>query len=328
MNLHGRRFRFSPELLVMALLFGTAPLLGQNQQIRWEDFWKTDLRIKYGRNWPMESIHMNGKRQLFVDNVVIEYMNDLTRTLHQPVKYEKNPVVPLSKPWEGEVTMGTVIREDDGLFRFWYFTAAGICYAESRDGINWDKPALRLHEWVGSAEEARKYGISVPAGQKEYRTLDNNIVINRPEGDIPNIIKDPFETDPQKRYKMFIKYNTPVYGMYVAYSPDGFKWTFKEDPVLTTANDPGLNDRPTMFLDTEKRRYIASLKREMPNPFGAGDYGMMHRCRTTSVSTDFENWTDPVLALHPDDQDPPGMQIYGLVGFNYEAMYLGLMDIF
>jgi len=300
----------------------------ENKTLRWEDYWKTDLRIKHGRRWPMVSITMGGKRQLFVDNFVIEYMKDLTKTLHQPVKYERNPVVPLSKPWEGEVTMGTVIREEDGRFRFWYFSAAGVCYAESKDGIHWEKPALRLHEWSGSADEARKFGLAVPPGAKEYRTRDNNIVLNRAGGDVPNIIKDPFEKDPQKRYKMFIKYNEPVYGMYVGYSPDGLQWNFRNDPVLTTANDAGLNDRPTMFLDTENRRYIASLKREMPNPFGTGDYAMLQRCRTTSVSTDFERWSDPVLALTPDDQDPPGMQIYGLVGFNYESMYLGLMDIF
>ena len=328
MNRASVNSRYAGCLTAALALLTSTPAFAQNRSLRWEDYWKTDLRLKYGRNWPMVSVTLNGHRQLFVDNVVIEYMRDLDKTLHQPVKYEGNPVVPLSKPWEGEVTMGTVIREEDGRFRFWYLAAAGTCYAESKDGIHWEKPALRLHEWVGKAEEARKFGLVVPEGAKDFRTRDNNIVLTRPGGDVPNIIKDPLEKDAQKRYKMFIKYNEPVYGMYVGYSPDGLRWTFNKDPVLTTANDPGLNDRPTMFYDTENKRYVASLKREMPNPFGTGDYGMLQRCRTTSVSTDFEHWTDPVLSLTPDDQVPPGMQIYGLVGFNYESMYLGLMDIF
>ena len=157
-------FRRAPWLAAaLALLINLSALAQpENKTLRWEDYWKTDLRIKHGRRWPMVSITMGGKRQLFVDNFVIEYMKDLTRTLHQPVKYERNPVVPLSKPWEGEVTMGTVIREEDGRFRFWYFSAAGVCYAESKDGIHWEKPALRLHEWTGSADEARKFGIAVP----------------------------------------------------------------------------------------------------------------------------------------------------------------------
>src|SRR5262249_22235639 len=59
----------------------------ENRSLRWEDYWKTDLRLKYGRRWPMVLITLGGKRQLFVDNFVIEYMKDLTKTLHQPVKY-------------------------------------------------------------------------------------------------------------------------------------------------------------------------------------------------------------------------------------------------
>jgi hypothetical protein len=66
----------------------------------------------------------------------------------------------------------------------------------------------------------------------------------------------------------------------------------------------------------------------MINPYGRGDWGFVHRCRAVSVSRDFERWTDPVLTLRPDDRDPPDLQIYGLVGFNYECQYLGLMDMY
>src|SRR5262249_10223196 len=35
-----------------------------------------------------------------------------------------------------------------------------------------------------------------------------------------------------------------------------------------------------------------------------------------------------VLTLRPDDMDPQDLQVYGLVGFNYECQYLGLADIY
>jgi hypothetical protein len=64
----------------------------------------------------------------------------------------------------------------------------------------------------------------------------------------------------------------------------------------------------------------------MNNPFGNGDWGMIHRMRCTSTSDDFETWTAPVLTLRADDCDPPDFQIHGLCGFNYENMYLGFID--
>ena len=72
----------------------------------------------------------------------------------------------------------------------------------------------------------------------------------------PTTIKDPHETDPARRYKM-LALESPPFGLYAAFSPDGIRWRRRSVPVLTAANDPQLNDRPTMMHDLERRRYVA-----------------------------------------------------------------------
>ena len=289
---------------------GSAGNFQATGEVSWEEYGtRTEARLahwgKHGRA-PTESVILRGKRQLFVDNYVVEHMDNLTKTLHQPAKHEANPVLKADRPWEGNVDWASVIHdEEERLFKTWYLTANGLAYATSKDGIHWDKPSLGVREWGGNK--------------------DNSLV--RPVVVSPTTIKDPYETRPDRKYKMFALETRP-YAMYVAFSPDGIRWQRRDQPVLTSANDPGMNDRPTMMQDHQRRRFIALLKRELINPHGGGDWGFIHRCRTVSVSDDFERWTNPVLTLRPDDMDPPDLQIYGLVGFNYEGQYLGLADIY
>src|SRR6185503_10107187 len=107
------------------------------------------------------------ERQLFVDDHLIASTN-LKRVIHAATKYEYNPILLPVKPWEGQYTLlyGTVIRdEQEGIFKAWYSTmnhfryeknvfpeSTYLCYATSRDGLRWDKPALGLIDYRGSKE--------------------------------------------------------------------------------------------------------------------------------------------------------------------------------
>lgn len=275
----------------------------------WEEYWKTYNRLECGRSGqdpPMESVVPGGYRQLFIDNVVIEHMDNLKKTLHQPERDPGNPVIKPDCPWEDEVGYTNVIYdEEEACFKAWYGARSGIAYAVSQDGLHWDKPLLGLIEIDGNTE--------------------NNLVIHPLRSG--TIIKDPYDEDPARRYKYFGLKTQPLFGLYTGFSPDGLRWTDCEDPVLTPDNDPGLNDHPTMMHDRLCRRYIAFPKSERNNPFANGDWGMMQRMRCVSLSQDFERWSDPVLTLRADDQDPPDLQIHGMSGFNYENIYLGFVDI-
>ena len=67
------------------------------------------------------SFHVNTARRLFVDDRIVGSRENVTRVLHQVTKHPDNPIFFPCRPWEGiKVKLyGSVIREDDGLFRMW-----------------------------------------------------------------------------------------------------------------------------------------------------------------------------------------------------------------
>ena len=253
----------------------------------------------------MECVRPGGHRQLFIDNYVVEHSEHLTRTLHQPVREPANPVIRPDRPWERRIGYASVIRdEEQQCYRAWYAGDAGTAYAESEDGLTWNKPRVGLLEWDGST--------------------DNNLVT--PPIESGTFFRDEADLDPDRRYKCLGLLNEPRYGLYVGFSADGKSWRFRPEPVLTTSDDSGLNDHPTVMHDTLRGRYIAFPKREAINPFANGDWGFIQRMRCVSTSDDFEHWSAPVLALRADDRDPPDFQIHGLSGFTYQNAYVGFVD--
>jgi hypothetical protein len=125
---------------------------------------------------PDEPIRIGTTPQFFVDDYMVDnrfainYENEspemVLRVFHQPKKYEKNPLW-LDK--DGGPAWVTVERDPkSGTFRMWYQAAhrrpnalggdnepdyeTVIAYAESHDGIHWNRPRLGLVEWLGSKQ--------------------------------------------------------------------------------------------------------------------------------------------------------------------------------
>src|SRR5437870_1268964 len=100
---------------------------------------------------PPDVIPIDVGRQLFVDDFLIE-STTLRRTFHRAEYYADNPVLKPDRPWEGEGQHPTAMVFSDGvwydpqdqLFKIWYMgeQVRATCYATSRDGIHWEKPAL------------------------------------------------------------------------------------------------------------------------------------------------------------------------------------------
>lgn len=173
----------------------------------WEEYWKTRNRLERGaagQEAPMESVIPGPYRQLFVDNVVIEHVDNLVRTLHHPERDSANPVIRTDQPWEDEIGYATVLfDEEEGRFKAWYDARGGIAYAVSDDGVHWDKPSIGLIKLDG-------------------HTANNMVIESLLSG---TIIKDHGDADPERRYKYLGQKSRPEYGLYVGYSPDGLRWT-------------------------------------------------------------------------------------------------------
>ncbi len=268
--------------------------------------------------------------QLFLDDLMVADQRGLTHTLQQPVKYAGNPLMYPLHPWEGRLEIyGQVMRDpnDPELLRMWYTGLGGMgvspmgaanntkwahldfdpayllysyCYATSRDGIFWERPNLGLIDYEGST--------------------DTNIVLINAAGG--NVVYDPRDPDSDRRYKaLFFESrgrsgtSNAGDGFSVAFSPDGLSWTkYEGNPVGQKASDA----HTLLGWDELNGQYVAYARPSLK-------YGNPVRRIGRAVSDDFIEWSDPEDVLLPDNDDPPGLQFYGMPVFRRHDHYIGLL---
>ena len=178
-------------------------------------------------------------RQLFVDDFLVE-TTDLKRAFHMPIKYAGNPVLKPETELEINAPRNAAAVPKSGgvwwdpaeqIFKMWY--EAGwihtICYATSKDGLTWERPALDVNP-------------------------DTNQVL--PADLTPDswtVVPDWSAKDPQQKYKMFLR---PPGGQMPGISmtsPDGIHWTNRTETGET-------GDRSTMFYNPFRKKWVYSLR--------------------------------------------------------------------
>ena len=184
----------------------------------------------------MDSGHVavGRERQLFLDDLWTSDSKGVSRVLHTPERREK--VLVPDNPWERHGMPSCVGYFRDGdRYRMWYRcddTAEGnprfTAYAESEDGIHWEKPSLGIVKYEGSK--------------------DNNLVWLGDEGMDLTPFKDGNPAaDDDERYKGIVR---PYAGkaMYAVVPPDGLNWRLKQpEPVM---DDPPFDTQNIAFWDT------------------------------------------------------------------------------
>ena len=259
-----------------------------------------------------------GERQLFLDDLLLGAVHNVKRVIHQPAKYEGNPVLRADQPWEGDwiqIRSAPVWDQKDELYKMWYFAPHKTGLATSKDGLSWHKPALGLREHEGSKQ--------------------NNMVVveGEPDAFIQHVILDP-DAPSESRYKGLIGWRNrrPLI------SSDGRVFHRLDVPAIPSWDESHLN------YDETQKRYIATVKHR--GPFGRSVY--------LSTSSDFKTWTAPELIFHADrlDQelgrqrirehlanpklytpyfnapDEYNVEIYNMPVFPYEGTYIGLPNFF
>ena len=110
-------------------------------------------------------IDVGSRLELFADAYLIDRLSGgAAQRLNHPAPQEVSIV--MDKPWEGNALNYVTVFQDGALYRMYYrgadvaYSSEGYrethpdltCYAESKDGIHWTKPTLRLFEFNGSRE--------------------------------------------------------------------------------------------------------------------------------------------------------------------------------
>ena len=244
-------------------------------------------------------LDLGSRRELFVDDYLIEKIHGLELRLHHPVP--KEVVLVRDAPWEGSGSDFEVLIREPGLIRMYYMgaeltSADGTklqfdpvtgghreiyaCYAESKDGIHWTKPNLGLVEFHGSKQ--------------------NNIVWSAPQLDNFTPFKDPNpDCHPGEQYKAI---SAGPGGLYALKSADGIHWSrLAKQPVITVGKFDTQNNA---FWDPVRKHYWCYV-RSFHGPDGqpTDDTKTGVRDILVTTSTDFLTWTKPELLRYPGAPD-------------------------
>ena len=283
---------FLPLPLIGALVLGVFPLLGAG-------------------NDPLE---LGSRRELMLDDQLFETIRNLDFRQHSPRDAEK--ILDLDAPWEGRKYHGftvcgyPVVLKDGDRYRLYYASYLGLrfeprdpetqftCYAESDDGVTWNRVRLGRVEFEGST--------------------DNNILLKgRTSHNFAPFIDTRPGTPASERYKA-VGGNPEAF---VFASADGLEWRkLREEPILDGeepafdrhgairwGRDPSrrraiLDSLNVSFWDPGNSRYVLFFRAYLPCLSRDGKRRLAEtRSVMRATSRDFLHWEN----IEPIDYGEP-----------------------
>lgn len=213
-----------------------------------------------------EPIDVGNRLELFVDDHLIgKISGDIRQELIKPEP--KEVVFVTDEPWEGNTSGYYSIFQDGDMYRMIYrgwnhdtkkkMTHKELaCYAESKDGIHWNKPKIGAFEWDGSKA--------------------NNIVWKGPGAHCFTAFRDDNPKAPtEARYKALDRTRG---GLLAFQSPDCKHWKLmQKKPVITRG---AFDSQNLAFWDADRKEYRAYWR-----IFSNGV-----RAIRTATSKDFIHW--------------------------------------
>ena len=267
------------------------------------------------------------RRYLLLDDRIVASASNLSLTVGVVAKHPANPLFIEDKPWEQRFDnlYGNVIFDtEEQLYKCWYspfiisnrcnpgmtledrratpYTGRtdmemGICYAVSKDGLNWDKPDLNSVEYDGDTH--------------------NNLVWRGPHG--AGILLDPNESDANRRYKCIFQ------GLYTSYSADGLNWARPEKIECDSAGDTHNN----AIWVPELNKYVAFTRtwtktdREIVGMESKVNHGWARQVARLE-SKDFAEWSNTEVIIEGSNWE---LQPYAISVFKHAGLYLGMIAI-
>jgi hypothetical protein len=251
-----------------------------------------------------------------------------------------NPVLKATHPWEAKqngtspvdpgfpqsgnaigyaqpFSGGIWFDEERDLYRAWYVcgpmaeeaapNVGGCCYAESVDGLKWDKPIVNS---------------TTQTNVVLYSAFDGNTVW-----------LDHYTADPSERWKMATVPLANHFGAYQLFtSREGIEWKMR------VAKTGPTSDRATIFYNPFRHKWVYSIK---------SGFAKTGRSRSYLEVDDLiadAHWSssDPLPWTSADSADPPNpygcagkpapcsshAELYNLDAAAYESVMVGLFSIF
>lgn len=234
-----------------------------------------------------KTLHIEDRRELFVDTYLIEKLDNVDHKLNTPV--DRGPVLYYDEEQEVRSPAYVTVLKDDDIYRLYYRAGKGLrrggkaytndewtCYAESKDGINWEKPSLGLFEYNGSYDNNIVLAGEAPVHHNFSPFIDKN----------PNVV-------PAHKYKAIGGTGREKVGLIPYSSPDGIHWKKYHDEGVIT--DGAFDSQNVAFWSESENRYVCYFR-----VFSKDESGKSYRAVRRATSSDFIYWSDGVEMTYGD----------------------------
>ena len=270
----------------------------------------------FGQN-SQDIIDVSSNKQLFIDDMLVESSQGITRTMNKPVQYDQ-VLLTNDQPWESGQTKYVAVYcsalKDQGKIKLWYdlydkdTQNRYVAYAESVDGINFTKPILNRIDINGSKA--------------------NNFVLPTTIGGC-SVWIDP-QAAPDERFKTQAKVY-PSGELHIHSSPNGLDWKLFATPKIGDKDTQSI-----IFWDNAVSRYVMYTRKWTRFENKDANFRSVRRLE----SDDLANWDNELIVFEPDSVDralyktptqQPPVDYYGALVFKYpetNGMYLMLAQAF
>ena len=220
------------------------------------------------------AIDIGSQRELFVDHYLIRKLVDAELVLHEPK--DEGEVLRFDKAWEGPFCAYVTIIKDGESYKAFYRGAPNTgkdgnsgeitCYAESKDGIHWEKPKVGIYNIMGTEDNNVILANDAPFSHNFSPFLDTK----------PNISSN-------EKYKAIAGvHDTGLFGFI---SEDGIHWKkIGDSPIFTKGIFDSQN---VVFWSVSEKLYVCYF-RTWSGPEFTG-----FRTISRTTSKDFTHWSEP-----------------------------------
>ena len=201
----------------------------------------------------VQVLDIGGRRELFVDEYLIDELNGTQLKLHNPCS--GGVALRFTEPWAYPTAQYCTVIKDGSVYRMYYRKSfqGGFsddaptqvtCYAESDDGKEWTMPSLGLAEINGSKENNVVYAGLGATSHNFSPFLDSR----------PGV--------PESHRFKALAGTQDSGGLFGFVSPDGFHWQQLGDkPVLpTVAGQSRYDSQNVAFWSEHEKKYLCYFR--------------------------------------------------------------------
>ena len=206
-------------------------------------------------------IKIGSGRQVFIDKTFLNDAKNVELCVHPPRKTGEMNIKPEHEWEKGGIGPYSSFLHDGSTYHAWYHAMdtvqwdtghgrGSICYARSKDGIHWEKPAAGLVEYNGN----RQNNIVMGHGA-------TGITLGQDGG---MVFLDP-NAPPDERFRMVVRFGVKSErgGMHILSSGDGIHWKPTHPSVVYARPEEKrshLDSQNVIFWDNQIRKYVTYVR--------------------------------------------------------------------